>query len=257
MASLPVDCKLAKMIMFGFVLGKLREAIIIASALSVKTIFSRYCKSNLEHLKSKLAYSNGLNCDFVSIVNAYNYWTHFEANMAPRMSYNEKREHFKNCGLDYKRLKELDRVKRKIEERLRNDYGMTYDETESALDMSGLACPEDLNNTITEDAYIDQCYIIKFMVAAAFYPNYYKTNVIQSENVERELNSKDPKSTVCVRGFSQLPVLYHQQLKKVFANCCLNRADPSFVLHYEDHRAFVEFKEKFEVRYSQITLDNR
>jgi HrpA-like RNA helicase len=48
---LPVDTRLAKLILFGHVFGKLREAIIIAASLSVKDLFARYSGSNFEAYK--------------------------------------------------------------------------------------------------------------------------------------------------------------------------------------------------------------
>lgn len=48
MADLPVDIRLAKLILFGHVFGKLREAIIIAASLSVKDLYTKHYRSNLE-----------------------------------------------------------------------------------------------------------------------------------------------------------------------------------------------------------------
>ena len=44
MSELPVDIKLSKLILFGHVFGRLNEAVIIAAALSVKSIFTIYYK---------------------------------------------------------------------------------------------------------------------------------------------------------------------------------------------------------------------
>lgn len=74
MADLPVDITLAKLVLFGLVFGKLRETIIIAAALSQKSIFKHVFRSDFEYYKSKFAWSDGNFCDFTSIVNAYNTW---------------------------------------------------------------------------------------------------------------------------------------------------------------------------------------
>lgn len=42
-------------------------------------------------------------------------------------------------------------------------------------------------------------YIIKFIVAGAFYPNYFKTEPADPDTVVRTLNGKNPKTTVVVR----------------------------------------------------------
>ena len=85
MGLLPIDIKLAKLVLFGLVFGKLREAIIIASALTVKSIFNRNFRSEFESYRAKLIWSDGLFCDFISIINVYNVW-----------EYNEKNNHIKS-----------------------------------------------------------------------------------------------------------------------------------------------------------------
>lgn len=74
MAQLPIDINLAKLVVFGLVFGKLRESIMIAAGLSVKSIFVRIFHGDLESYKAKFAWSDGLFCDFNAIVNAYNVW---------------------------------------------------------------------------------------------------------------------------------------------------------------------------------------
>jgi ATP-dependent RNA helicase TDRD9 len=48
MNDLPVDLKLAKLILFGHVFGRTREAVIIAAALSLRSLFSKYFNSTFE-----------------------------------------------------------------------------------------------------------------------------------------------------------------------------------------------------------------
>ena len=51
MSNLPIDVRLSKLILLGHVFGKLREAIIIAAGLSVKSFFTIFYKSYLEAFK--------------------------------------------------------------------------------------------------------------------------------------------------------------------------------------------------------------
>jgi len=51
MANIPVDLKLAKLILFGHIFGKLREAIIIAASLSVRDLYLKNYRSNFEFYK--------------------------------------------------------------------------------------------------------------------------------------------------------------------------------------------------------------
>ena len=48
LADLPVDCKIGKLIMLGHVFGLLEECLIIAAAMSLKSIFAKPFKQGLE-----------------------------------------------------------------------------------------------------------------------------------------------------------------------------------------------------------------
>ena len=74
MGQLPCDIKLGKLILLGHAFGRLREAIIIASALSVKSIFKRLPEKELDDYIAKLKSSQELFCDFNLIINVYNLW---------------------------------------------------------------------------------------------------------------------------------------------------------------------------------------
>lgn len=80
MGQLPIDVNLAKLILFGLVFGKLRESIIIASALTLKNIFKKHYRSEVEAYQGKFTWSDGLFCDFNCILNAYNLWEWKKAN---------------------------------------------------------------------------------------------------------------------------------------------------------------------------------
>ena len=71
MASLPVDVRLTKLILLGHTFGKLKEAVIIAAALSNKTFFTCYFKAHIESFTSKWRWAQGWMCDFILILNAF------------------------------------------------------------------------------------------------------------------------------------------------------------------------------------------
>ena len=115
MASLPIDIKLSKLILFGHVFGRLKEAIVLAAALSNKQIFARYFKSNFELFKAKYVYSRGLTCDFNCILSAYNYWTCLSRQSLPKY---QQRLYCEKNGLNYNRMVELEDMVRKVEKSL-------------------------------------------------------------------------------------------------------------------------------------------
>lgn len=82
------------------------------------------------------------------------------------------------------------------------------------------------------------------MCAAAFYPNYFKThlNPESSKEIIRQLCGKNPKSTVQVRGLPEPVALNHAKLKTIFEACA-----PNCILHYDRNRAYVEFRDFYEI----------
>ena len=48
---LPVDVRLGKLILFGYTFGKVKEAVILAAALSKKSIFINYMSSALDQYR--------------------------------------------------------------------------------------------------------------------------------------------------------------------------------------------------------------
>lgn len=86
-------------------------------------------------------------------------------------------------------------------------------------------------------------YIIKFIVAGAFYPNYFVTEPVDPTNVIKTLNGKNPRNTVLIKGFTDNKgILYHNQIKQMFKACGKN-----LTMHYERTKAFVEFKGNFDI----------
>lgn len=92
------------------------------------------------------------------------------------------------------------------------------------------------------------------MVAAAFYPNYFRTNHLDQDNVVRDLNAKNPKSTIRIKGLpenNRLPenshILYHKRIKNAYSICASN-----LIIHYDRRKAFIEFKNS-KAEFNHIT----
>ncbi|XP_076341844.1 ATP-dependent RNA helicase TDRD9-like [Tachypleus tridentatus] len=74
MALLPLDVRLSRLIMLGHVFGCLRECIIIAASLHLKSFFSKPFGKLLEAYKSRLAWADGSFSDCLAFLKAYNVW---------------------------------------------------------------------------------------------------------------------------------------------------------------------------------------
>ncbi|RNA22452.1 ATP-dependent RNA helicase [Brachionus plicatilis] len=56
------------------------------------------------------------------------------------------------------------------------------------------------------------------------------------------VNSKDAKTTIAVTSFPDSAIVYHKKIQEIFSLCSSN-----LVIHYEEKKAFIEFKESFEL----------
>lgn len=195
MASLPVDIRLGKLIVMGHAFGRLKEAIIIAAGLSVKNIINKFYKSNLEFYKRMFELSGGLMCDFNAILNLY-LLSEQDRRMKKKAKNNKTTDILsKNGVLDKNHLREMNQIIKQIEHRLES-FGIKCE----ASDLNDDAF-NPRKRVADEMSALDQYYIIKFMCAAAFYPNYFRTHVEEdNDHIIRMLNGKNPKTTVSVKS---------------------------------------------------------
>jgi hypothetical protein len=129
----------------------------LAAALSIKSIFPSYFNSYLEYVKNKNVFSEGLNCDFHCMVTAYNLFESLER-LAPHKNYREKKIYFDNQGLDYNRLKDLERLKLNIEYALKKfNISLNYEKEQRSI-----SSRIEVDNEV--DA-LNELYLLKFMVA--------------------------------------------------------------------------------------------
>lgn len=250
MANLPIDVRLSKLILLGHAFGKLREAIIIAAGLSTKTIFTCYFKSYLESFKAKWTWSEGWMCDCICILNVFNLYETMNENG----SLNCRKERLawaKKNMIELDRLKEIETLKKEIELRLesfgikcnrrvllnfrRNNFARNSERSTYDID--------DQNDSVRQNL------IIKMIIAGAFYPNYFNANPIDLKQAEKSVSLKNIKNTVQIKGLpNNEGVLYRNKLTEIFRTC-----SNSTQLHFEDTKAYVEFRYQDEVT-SKVNL---
>ncbi|NWU93303.1 TDRD9 helicase, partial [Upupa epops] len=74
LAQLPVDLRLGKLIVLGHVFGCLEECLIIAAALSLRNIFVKPLKQNVDGYRNKLVFAGNSKSDCIAVVNAFKAW---------------------------------------------------------------------------------------------------------------------------------------------------------------------------------------
>ena len=108
----------------------------------------------------------------------------------------EEKRWVERQNLNIKALYEIQDLKKKIEKSL-EIYDIRIDNEIENVDKNYVPC--------TEQDLIDENYILKFMIAGAFYPNYYRTKVRENDNdLQRVLSCKNPLTTIAVINFLAL-----------------------------------------------------
>lgn len=116
-ASLPIDVRIAKLIVFGYLFSVLDEAIIIGAGLNLKSIFAHSFERKIDGYVEKLDWANGSESDCIAILNAYTVWhnnKYFEKKAKGESLWCNRHQ------LDMKNLQEMklliDEIKRRLED---------------------------------------------------------------------------------------------------------------------------------------------
>lgn len=251
MANLPIDTKLSKLILLGNTFGKLRECIIIAAALSTKTFFVRYFKSNLEAFRSQWFWAQGEFCDCLTILNAYNLWEDYQ--QKGTFARREDMERWaKSNMIDLYRLREVRELKNEIEKRLKEfkiECNRNVNERKRIYEREGFRTGDDYDIDDENDVERNNL-ILKILIAGAFYPNYFQSSINDEYDVSKMVSGKDYRQTVMIKGLPMKQgVLYHYPLTDMFQLC-----SKLIQIHYEDTKAYIEFKSDSDVAKTKINF---
>lgn len=207
--KLPIDVKFGKLIMMGHAFGLLEEAIIIASGLSGRSIFATPYLQDLESFNSKLNWSKFSQSDSIAILNAYNCWKEMKNSKqfgdSPSLTIskgrirkdvtNSEKEWARKHYLQYRQLYELDQQVEQIKFRLQ---------------FEGVRVRVKKKKMETEDEQI----LIKLMLAASFYPNYFLKNNVDEFDIRKELSGCNPETSCLLKGLPYPEgILYKESLR--------------------------------------------
>ena len=221
LGSLPIDMHLGKLVMLGFAFGCFSDSVIIAAALSKPSFFATPYKQSLEAYKKKLNWAKGSFSDCIAILNAYKKW--YRDSQARRFlrTSEEKRWCAANF-LQYRRIREVFHQIEELKDRLshfnlRSDDSDYWSETESAE---------------------RQEFILKVIMAGAFYPNYFFQTVSDEASAVKDMSQLDPARTVMFTGLPYgKAFLYKDSLLKLTKPCGKQKA-----IYYDGSKAFIEFE---------------
>jgi ATP-dependent RNA helicase TDRD9 len=217
MSTLPIDVNLSKLVVIGWTFGLLEDAIIMASCLSVDSLFSKPHGQDLNAYKSKLAWADRSMCDLFAARNAFLMYQ--QHNIRTRGKPREMEEWAKTNFIQLKQAREIEELSKEIMRRLQT----------RAFNVDSAP-----NIVIPPD---EKELLLKVMIAAAFYPYYFLRSPVIEETAQRELPSHNPLNSVIIRGLPRGEgVLYAKQIRE-FMKLCSDKC----IIDFEESRAVVSF----------------
>ncbi|XP_010221869.1 PREDICTED: putative ATP-dependent RNA helicase TDRD9 [Tinamus guttatus] len=219
LAHLPVDQHLGKLIVLGHVFGCLEECLIIAAALSLRTFFAVPFRQHIDGYRNKLFFAGNSKSDCIALVNAFKAWQICRQKGELRHP-KEELDWGRSNYIQIKRVREVAELFEELKQRV-SVFNMHINTQPSPVD---------------QEYVYKQRFILQVVIAGAFYPNYFSFGMCDQEIAVKELDGKDPKTTVMLRNIPPYGFLYHQQLQSLFRQCGQVKS-----IAYDGPRAFVEF----------------
>ncbi|XP_055923260.1 probable ATP-dependent RNA helicase spindle-E [Eupeodes corollae] len=239
MAALPLDIRVSRLIIFGYIYSVLEEAIIIAAGLSVKSIFtfSDKKRGELAAYSQKLAWADASGSDLFAILKAYRVW----CTMREQHNMNEESGEYTWADryfINIRSMKEMHLLVMELKERLE---GLGIKETTAYQRIHWL----DREKTI----------ILKIVIAGAFYPYYFLRSNLNNSEAERStyhtIFGHDPCSTVYFNNFNTKHIgqLYSKSIKDLFKQARIHPKNIDVRFQPGSEKVLVTFKSDPEDEY--------
>jgi ATP-dependent RNA helicase TDRD9 len=230
-ARLPVDVKLGKLIVFGHIFNVLEEAVIIASGLNGKSIFTSPFDKRVQAYKNKLHWADRTFSDCFAILLAYQTWDGHrrKGTFSGRDGVREREAVW--CKESFLQRKQLLEMAEQVKEVTRNLAMMDIE----PLQIQDPVC--------WEPEY--KFTILRLVMFGAFYPNYFvkSTGSEVEARAHRTLLGRDPRNTVYLHGFDQdqaeFGELYAEQVKRIFRAATTD--EEQIRVTFDKAHIFVEF----------------
>ncbi|GAB1603284.1 ATP-dependent RNA helicase TDRD9-like [Argonauta hians] len=230
-ANLPTDIKIGKLLVWGHVFGFLKECLVLAAALSLKSVVSRPYKKSLESYQRKFSWADGSFSDAVAIVNIYRVWERNWAHGIFKRRGQSEGEWGKTNFVQIKRIREVAELIRELEFRLK--------QFNLRIPCKSPESKKDLNHP-------EEKLLFKLIICGAFYPNYFVRDKIDEAQVTKTLSGKDPFNTIMLTGLPpNQGSLYKSQIEQLFYPC-----GNILAIHMEETKIFIEFARHYSMNQS-------
>ncbi|KAL0112947.1 hypothetical protein PUN28_012296 [Cardiocondyla obscurior] len=233
MASLPLDVRVSKLIILGHLFGVLSDAIIIAASMTVKDMFNIGLFELETTYHEKLHWAANSDSDSIAYLNAFKVWRNEKVKRHIKNPKDEK-EWARRNSLRVRSLREMDAFINEINHKLR-DFGIT--------DTMG---PK-------KDAWENEnrIFILKFIIAGAFYPNYFVKfphNVNdRKRDIEKTLALRNAENTVYLTGWpvKQPGSLYSKKFQEIFSQHIGIKNRENITVSFDgSNRVYIEYETK-------------
>ncbi|KAI9579934.1 hypothetical protein GQX74_000722 [Glossina fuscipes] len=242
MASLPLDIRLTRLIILGYIYSVLDDAIVMAAGLSVRSVCklqSTSQQNDLEAYVQKLVWADSSGSDLFAILRAYRIWTsmHEHNSLTNDKDENDWAQRF---FINLRSIKEMHLLVQEIRARL---ISFNFKEQTSYQRVHWMEREKPI--------------VLKIIIAGAFYPNYFTRSNLNDTDRERgvyhTLCGNDPCSTVYFTNFStqQIGQLYTRSIKALFKGVLPKDIEVRFQPGSE--RVFVTFTKDPEFACEDVT----
>jgi ATP-dependent RNA helicase TDRD9 len=230
MAALPLDVRVSKLIILGYVFSVLDEAIIIAAGLNNKSIFRNNFHQKLDDYTHKLSWSDGSCCDFIAILNAYKLWK-FMSEQGHFSDWKVEQKWCNQYNLERKSLHEMRELIREVKKRL------------AELSMESLA-----GQLLVTWEEKEKPLVLKICIAGAFIPNFFiagESTESLEQDIHKQLGNKSPYNTIYFRNMDKkyMGEVYEEQIKQkiVDAGICSSTKNMKVSFDQGSTKFFVQF----------------
>ena len=222
LAYLPVDIRLGKLMVLGHMFGVAEDCISIAACLTLKTFFTKPFNNEFMFHKCKQLFANEEKSDLFAALKAMK-----------NLDKNKSKQEFRQYGISKVNFLDVHTLADDLKNRLQR-FG---------LDLRNWT--ENLNREEMEMRTSSKNFIIKIVIALAFYPNFFVCSKDpDTDLIKRDLAGCDFMRTMQIQRLPQnLGFFYHRELVNLF-KCCNLDSGSGFRIFYEQSKAYIEFSNR-------------
>ncbi|KAL2743188.1 putative ATP-dependent RNA helicase spindle-E isoform X1 [Vespula maculifrons] len=239
MAALPLNIYVTKLIVLGHLFSVLRDMIIIGCSMTVKDMFCSPFGKKLLAYNVKFSWACDSESDCIAFLNVYKVWTSEKAN-----------RRLNNNAME-KRWAQRQFVQIKV---LREIEALVYDVTQR-LKKFGITESVGINKVMWDDEV--RPFVLKIVIAGAFYPNYFikHQNIEELKEGHKILNGLDLTNTVYLQGWplKQPGLLYARKIQNIFQDCFKSSAGKVNV-SFKFSRIYLQFSKNYTDEERKIPL---